>query len=189
VAAERRRSVRLDVESRVPDVDDVPVSRRRVFVAGLVSAAAVMLVAEMFVVLVLRAPEILLIGAPLTIAFVITAGIPITLAMHRLTRGIDLRIASLLFGMAGLVAGGLWGYPVFTLALNTAGDAAGVERGPAAAALVGAMYAGSLAALGAIVGRYFGPWIATRPGLVRSALWCIAMTGVIGVVVLSFVQL
>lgn len=188
MTAKRRRSVRLDVESRVPDVDDVPVGRRRVFVAGIVCAASVMLVAEMFVVLVMRAPEILLIGAPLTIAFVITAGIPIALAMHRLTRGIDLRIASLLFGAVGFVAGGLWGYPVFTLALNTAGEAAGVESG-SGAALVGAVYTGSLAALGGVVGRFFGPWVATRPALVRSALWCVAATGVIGVLVLSLAEL
>src|SRR5665648_618682 len=46
-----------------------------------------MLVAEMFIVLVLRMPEFLLIAAPLTVAFMLTAGLLIALAMNRITHG------------------------------------------------------------------------------------------------------
>jgi hypothetical protein len=178
----------MEEDDALPDIDDVPVSGGRVLVAGLALAAGAMLVAEMFIVLVLRMPEFLLIAAPLTVAFVITAGIPVALAVNRLTPGMGIRRASLTFGAAGLVAGTLWGYPVFTIALNTAGESAGIEPGTGAA-IVGAVYVGSLAALGGICGRYFGPWAATRPSLVRTAVGAVLAVAVLGFVLLSVIRL
>lgn len=186
--ARRTKPLPVGGPSALPDVDQVPVTAGRVLIAGLAIAAAAMLVAEMFLVLVLRLPELLLMAAPLTVAFVLTAGLLVAVAVDRFTRGIDLRIASLIFGAAGFVAGALWGYPVFTLALNTAGESVGVDPG-SAAAVVGALYTGSLAALGGIVGRYVGPWAGTRPSLIRSAAGAVLLVALIGVVVLSVIRL
>jgi len=180
--------VSLFDENELPGVDEVPVSGGRVLIAGLGIAAGAMLVAEMFIVLVLRMPEFLLIAAPLTVSFMLTAGLLIALAMNRITRGLSHRTASLLFGAAGLVAGVLWGYPVFTLALNAASESSGVQPG-SAAVWVGAFYVGSLAALGGITGRYLGPWAATRPGLVRTAVVTVLGVALVGVLVLSLIRL
>jgi len=180
--------VSLVNENELPGIDEVRVSGGRVLIAGLGIAAGAMLVAEMFIVLVLRMPEFLLIAAPLTVAFMLTAGLLIALAMNRITRGYGHRTASLLFGAAGLVAGVLWGYPVFTLALNAASESSGVQPG-SAAVWVGAVYVGSLAALGGIAGRYFGPWAATRPGLVRIVVVTVLGVALIGVLVLSLIRL
>lgn len=174
--------------NELPDVEDVPVTRARVLVAGLVFAAGAMLVAEMFMVLVLRLPELLLIGAPLTVVFVLTAGLLAAWATDRFTKGMDLRKVSLIFFAVGLVVGGLWGYPVFVMAINTAAQTSDLELATAGA-IPGALYFGSTAGLGALVGRYFGPWAATRPQLVRTTALCVLVVAVIGVAVLSFVNL
>lgn len=175
-------------DNDVPDVDEVPVSGFRVLVAGLAMAGGTMLVAEMFMVLVLRSPELLLIGAPLTVAFLLTAGALVAWALDRVTRGLDQRKASLAFFGAGLVAGALWGYPVFLVAINSAAQVTGEE--PArSAAIAGALYAASTAGLGALAGRYFGPWLATRPQLVRTIGGTVLLVALVGVAVLTLVDL
>lgn len=99
-----------------------------------------------------------------------------------------IRRASLTFGAAGLLAGGLWGYPIFTIARNAAGESAGIEPGTGGA-IVGAGYVGSLAALGGICGRYFDPWAATRPSLVRTAVGAVSAVAPLGFVLMSVIRL
>lgn len=170
----------------LPDVGEV--STGRVLVAGLSLAAGAMLVQETLMVLALRAPELLIVVAPLTVLFVLTAGLVIALAVGRLTRNLSLRAASLTFFGAGFLAGALWGLPVFLVAVTTMAEAAGADpaRG---AAVVGAIYLAAVAGVGALVGRYFGPWAATRPVLVRTVIACVVVVAVTGLVLLTVVDL
>lgn len=172
----------------LPDVADVPVSGFRVLVAGLAVAGGVMVVGELFMVLILRRPELLLIGAPLTVAFLLTVGAIVAGALGRVTRRMRLRSAALVFFAVGLVVGGLWGYPVFILAMQTMAESGSTDPNRAAA-LVGAVYVGSTAGLGALAGRYFAPWVSTRPQLVRSIGGGVLGLAVIGFSILSFIDL
>lgn len=177
---------RRDADVGLPDVGEV--STGRALVAGLSVAAAAMLVQETFMALALRAPELLVVVAPLTVLFVMTAGLVIALGVGRLTRNLSLGAASLTFFGAGFLAGVLWGLPVFMVAISATADATGTDpaRG---AAIIGAIYLALVAAVGALVGRYVGPWAATRPVLVRVVVACVLATAVIGLVILTVVDL
>ncbi|WP_199424876.1 hypothetical protein [Actinotalea solisilvae] len=174
--------------NELPDVADVPVPGWRVLAAGLAIAAAVMLVAEMFMALILRTPGLLLVAAPVTVAFLLTAGAAVGWAAARATRGMPQRKASLVFFGVGFAAGALWGFPVFSLLIQAAAAAGGPEPAPAAA-LAGTLYMASTTGLGGLAGRYFGPWAATRPSLVWSCTGAVAIVTLIGVFVLSGVDL
>ncbi len=178
----------LAEENELPDVADVPLPGWRVLAAGLAIAAAVMLVAEMFMALILRAPGLLLVAAPVTVAFLLTAGAVVGAVAARATRGTSQRTASLVFFGAGFAAGALWGYPVFSLLIQAAAAAGGPEPAPAAA-VAGTLYMASTTGLGGLAGRYFGPWAATRPSLVWSCTGAVAIVTLIGVFVLSGVDL
>lgn len=171
-------------ENELPDVEDVAVAPVRVAVAGLAIAGATMLVAVMFAAILVRLPGILLIAGPLVLAFLLTAGVLVTWATGRLTQGMTQRNASLWFFAAGLVAGGLWGYPIFRLLDIWLADSLGTETNPTLA-VVGAVYTATTAGLGALAGRYFGPWATTRPVLVRWAAGTVLLVALIGLVVLS----
>ena len=171
-------------ENEVPDLADVGVGGGRIVVAGLSIAGATMLVAVMFVALLLRMPGLLLIAAPLTVVFLLTAGLAVAWAGGRLTAGMTQRNASLTFFAAGLLAGGLWGYPIFLIMDAWLAGSLGNDPNQALA-VVGAVYTASTAGLGALVGRYFGPWAATRPSLVRWAAGTVLLVAVMGVVILS----
>ena len=151
-----------DDEREVPDVSDVPVSRVRVFLAGLAVAAAVMLIAEMFMMLILRQLVFLLVAAPVTGAFVLTAGAAVGWFAGRISSGMDQRKASLTFFAAGFLAGGLWGFPIVTLLNNASAEATGSTPAPLGAVLAGSLYLASTAGLGGLAGRYFGPFVAAR---------------------------
>ena len=171
-------------ENELPDVEDVAVPPAQVAVAGLAIAGATMLVAVMFAALLLRLPGILLIAGPLVLAFLLTAGVLVTWAAGRLTRGMSQRDASLWFFAAGLLAGGVWGYPIFRLMDLWLADSLGTGSNPTLA-VVGAVYTATTAGLGALAGRYFGPWATTRPTLVRWSVGTVLLVALIGVVVLS----
>ncbi|MBX9245019.1 hypothetical protein ICW40_09375 [Actinotalea ferrariae] len=175
-------------ENELPDVADVPLPGWRVLAAGLAVAAAVMLVAEMFMALILRTPGLLLVAAPVTVAFLLTAGVVVGVAASKVTRGMDQRKATLVFFVAGFAAGALWGYPVFSLLIQASASAGGPEPAPAAA-IAGTLYMASTTGLGALAGRYFGPWAATRPSLVWSCTGAVAIVTLIGVYILSGVDL
>ncbi|WP_182113276.1 MULTISPECIES: hypothetical protein [unclassified Actinotalea] len=178
----------LASEDELPDVGDVGVPGWRVLAAGLAVAAAVMVVAEMFMALVLRTPGLLLVAAPVTVAFLLTAGVVVSLVAQRATRGMGQRKASLVFFAAGFAAGALWGYPVFSILIEAAAAAGGPEPAPAAA-VAGTLYMASTTGLGGLAGRYFGPWAATRPSLVWSCTGAVAIVTLIGVYVFSGVDL
>lgn len=172
-------------ENEVPDLHEVEVGTGRVVVAGLSLAGATMLVAVMFVALLVRMPGLLLIAAPLTVVFLLTAGLVVSWAAGRLTAGMSQRNASLTFFAAGLLAGAVWGYPIFRIMDAWLSDSLGNDPNQALA-LVGAAYTGSTAGLGALVGRWFGPWAAaTRPSLVRWCAGTVLLVAVMGVVILS----
>lgn len=170
--------------NELPDVDDVRASGPRVLGTGLVIASATMLVAEMFMALVLRSPVLLLVAAPITVVFVLTAGTLVGWAAHRLTVRMSQRNASLVFFVAGFAAGAAWGYPVFSVLISLARSGGGPEPSPTAA-LIGAVYMGSTAGLGGLAGRYFAPWMVTKPRLVAMATIAVLTVTGIGVVVLS----
>ena len=171
-------------ENDLPDVADTGVPAWRVLVAGLAIAAAVMIVAEMFMALILRMPGLLLVAAPITVAFLLTAGALVGAVAWRLTARLEQRRAALAFFVIGFVAGAVWGYPVFAILIQAGVDAGGPEPAPAAV-IVGALYMASTTALGALAGRYFGPWAATRPSLVWSCIGAVVIVTLIGVYVLS----
>lgn len=170
-------------EQELPDVHDVPVSPARVFASGLALAGAVMLIAEMFMALILRQLELLLLAAVVTGAYLLTAGVAVGLLVGRLTRRWPLRKASLAFFVAGLVSGGLWGFPVFALLANEAAQATGSEPASTSGALLGAAYVASTAGMGALAGRWLGPFVATRPRLTGM------IAGVVALVVLGSLAL
>lgn len=172
----------------LPDVADTGLAGWRVLAAGLAIAAATMLVAEMFMALILRMPGLLLVAAPITVAFLLTAGVLVGVFAWRATARLDQRKASLAFFVIGFVAGAVWGYPVFGILIEAAVDAGGPEPAPAAA-ILGALYMASTAGLGALAGRYFGPWAATRPTLVWSCVAAVLIVTGIGVYVLSGAEL
>ena len=173
-----------DDDREVPDLPDVQASGFRVFISGLVIAAAVMLVAEMFMALVLRIPELLLVAAPITVGFLVTAGAAVGWLAGRVSRRMDQRKASLTFFVLGFLAGGLWGLPIFTVLIDTAAQDAGTQP-PAATAIFGALYMASTTGLGGLAGRYFGPWASTKPRLVAMAAAVVLVVAGIGVFILS----
>lgn len=175
-------------EDELPDVGDVGVPGWRVLGAGLAVAAAVMLLAEMFMALILRTPGLLLVAAPITVAFLLTAGVVVAIVAQRATRTMAQRKASLVFFAAGFAAGALWGYPVFSILIEAAASAGGPEPAPAAA-IAGTLYMASTTGLGALAGRYFGPWAATRPSLVWSCTGAVTIVTLIGVYIFSGVDL
>ena len=167
----------------------------RVFGAGLALAAAVMLVAEMFMVLILRRLELLLLAAPLTVVFVLTAGAAVGWFTARITRGMNQRKASLVFFVTGFVAGALWGFPIFTVLVNSslrAAQAAGTAPeepvNVVGLALAGSAYLASTAGLGALCARYLGPFVAVRPRLVAMSVGAVAVVTVISLVLLFGVR-
>ena len=171
-------------EREVPDVSDVRASPVRVFFAGLGLAAAIMLVAEMFMALVLRRLEVLVVAAPITAVFVATAGAAVALAVGRLTRGMEQRRASLVFMAAGALAGGAWGFVVFAVVANAAGTDA-----VTASAAAGALYAASIAGLGGLAGRYLGPFVASRPRLLTLVLVVVLLVTLGSMAFHTFVRL
>ena len=161
------------------------------FLAGLALAAAVMLIIEMFMVMLLRRPELLLLAAPLTVLFVLTAGVAAGAVAARVSRGMPQRKAALVFFATGSVAGALWGYPLFTVLIRATAATTGADAGASpttALAGLGAAYLASTAGVGALAGRYFGPFAATRPRLVAYAVGAVAIVTTISLVVLFSVR-
>ncbi|KGM09660.1 hypothetical protein [Cellulomonas bogoriensis] len=164
-----------------------PASGARALVGGLAVAAATMLVLELFIIMVLRMPDLFLLAAPATFLFVAVAGPPTAWAASRLSRGAGPRRAVLTHGAAAALAGAVWGYPVFALALQWAAQPDPAPRAPALAA-IGAFYLATTAAAGALAGRYLAPWLVTRPSLVRTLVGAVAATTAICLGVLLLVR-
>lgn len=135
--------------------------RGRQFVAGLVVAGTVMLLAEALVTLIMRSPALLFFSAPVTIGLLVTVGALVGYFADRATNRLSHTRASLVFGAAGLVVGTLWGYPIFATVTRAAGDA--LDLSVQVGGIIGALYVGTTAALGALAGRFMGPSVALRP--------------------------
>ncbi len=141
--------------------------------AGLVAAITVMLLAEALVALVLVQVMAFLLLALVTVALTLVLGTPLAIVLDRRTRHLPHARATLVFGLVALVGFGVWGalmgYALATwFAANPAVEVTAAVS-PTAATILGAVYFGTTFAMGAVAGRFIGPALSLRRGMVRSA--------------------
>jgi len=151
-----------------------PSSPRAQLVAGLAAALTVMLLAEAVLALVLRELMLFLLVALGTVLLTLVVGTPLAIFLDRLSSRLAHARASLVFALVAFVFFGVWGAVlgyglVSWLASSPERAETGVFVSPAMGAAFLAVYLGSTFAMGAVAGRFVGPALSLRKGLVRSA--------------------
>jgi hypothetical protein len=149
------------------------------FFAGVVVAIATMVFGQIPMALISRSfPTLFLQIVPLVIAVTLTAGLLVAWISERITRSwLPIR-ASLFFFGAAFLAGLLWGYAIFT-AVTRGLDTSHVLP-HISLPIVGAIYVGTTAGLGALAGRLFANAASRRPRGVMITAIVLVVLAVIG---------